>query len=108
MHVDGAFGLWAAACPELVGEVAGAAANSWATDAHKWLNTTYDCGIALVHNGEALRAAMRAEASYLPLGAGRDPMQFTPQSSQRATEPRCGPCWPPSAATGSLAWSPAT
>ena len=84
MHVDGAFGLRAAACPELVGEVAGAAADSWATDAHKWLNTTYDCGIALVHNGEALRAAMRAEASYLPLGAGRDPMQFTPQSSQRA------------------------
>lgn len=85
VHVDGAFGLWAAACPELAGEVAGvAAADSWATDAHKWLNTTYDCGIALVRDGEALRAAMRAEASYLPLGAGRDPMQFTPGSSQRA------------------------
>jgi glutamate/tyrosine decarboxylase-like PLP-dependent enzyme len=85
VHVDGAFGLWAAACPELAGEVAGAAAaDSWATDAHKWLNTTYDCGIALVRDGEALRAAMRAEAAYLPLGAERDPMQFTPQSSQRA------------------------
>ena len=85
VHVDGAFGLWAAACPELSGEVAGvAAADSWATDAHKWLNTTYDCGIALVRDGEALRAAMRADASYLPLGAARDPMQFTPQSSQRA------------------------
>jgi glutamate/tyrosine decarboxylase-like PLP-dependent enzyme len=85
VHVDGAFGLWAAACPELAGEVAGAAAaDSWATDAHKWLNTTYDCGIALVRDGEALRAAMRAEASYLPLGAARDPMQFTPGSSQRA------------------------
>ena len=85
VHVDGAFGLWAAACPELAGEVSGAAAaDSWATDAHKWLNTTYDCGIALVRDGAALRAAMRAEASYLPLGAARDPMMFTPQSSQRA------------------------
>ena len=85
VHVDGAFGLWAAACPELAGEVAGAAAaDSWATDAHKWLNTTYDCGIALVRDGAALRDAMRAEASYLPLGAARDPMMFTPQSSQRA------------------------
>ena len=84
-HVDGAFGLWAAACPELAGEVAGAAAaDSWATDAHKWLNTTYDSGIALVRDGAALRAAMRAEASYLPLGAARDPMMCTPQSSQRA------------------------
>jgi glutamate/tyrosine decarboxylase-like PLP-dependent enzyme len=85
VHVDGAFGLWAAACPELAGEVAGAAAaDSWATDAHKWLNTTYDCGIALVRDGDALRAAMRAQASYLPPGDARDPMNFTPQSSQRA------------------------
>jgi glutamate/tyrosine decarboxylase-like PLP-dependent enzyme len=85
VHVDGAFGLWAAACPELADEVAGAAdADSWATDAHKWLNTTYDCGIALVRDGEALRAAMRAEASYLPLAADRNPMTFTPESSQRA------------------------
>ncbi len=85
VHVVGAFGLWAAACPELAGEVAGAAAaDSWATDAHKWLNTTHDCGIALVRDGEALRAAMQAEASYLPVGVARDPMQFTPQSSQRA------------------------
>lgn len=85
VHVDGAFGLWAAACPEVAGEVAGAAAaDSWATDAHKWLNTTYDCGVALVRDGVALGAAMQAEASYLPLGADRDPMLFTPQSSQRA------------------------
>jgi glutamate/tyrosine decarboxylase-like PLP-dependent enzyme len=85
VHIDGAFGLWAAACPDVAGEVAGAAeADSWATDAHKWLNTTYDCGVALVRDGEALRAAMQAEASYLPLGADRDPMVFTPQSSQRA------------------------
>jgi glutamate/tyrosine decarboxylase-like PLP-dependent enzyme len=85
VHVDGAFGLWAAACPELASEVVGAAAaDSWATDAHKWLNTTYDCGIALVRDAEALRAAMQAEASYLPAAAARDPMMFTPQSSQRA------------------------
>jgi glutamate/tyrosine decarboxylase-like PLP-dependent enzyme len=85
VHVDGAFGLWAAACPGLAGEVAGAAAaDSWATDAHKWLNTTYDCGIALVRDAEALRAAMRTEAAYLPATAARDPMMFTPQSSQRA------------------------
>jgi glutamate/tyrosine decarboxylase-like PLP-dependent enzyme len=85
VHVDGAFGLWAAACPEVAGQVAGvAAADSWATDAHKWLNTTYDCGLALVRDGEALRAAMQAEAAYLPVGAARDPMLFTPQSSQRA------------------------
>src|SRR6185312_15010607 len=85
VHVDGAFGLWAAAAPGTAGQVAGVAgADSWATDAHKWLNTTYDCGIALVRDGETLRAAMRAEASYLPSGDARDPMNFTPQSSQRA------------------------
>jgi glutamate/tyrosine decarboxylase-like PLP-dependent enzyme len=85
VHVDGAFGLWAAACPAVAGQVAGvAAADSWATDAHKWLNTTYDCGIALVRDAEALRSAMRADASYLPLGEARDPMRFTPGSSQRA------------------------
>jgi glutamate/tyrosine decarboxylase-like PLP-dependent enzyme len=85
VHVDGAFGLWAAACPELAGQVAGVqGADSWATDAHKWLNTTYDCGIALVGDGEALRRAMQAEAEYLPPSGGRDPMHFTPQSSQRA------------------------
>jgi glutamate/tyrosine decarboxylase-like PLP-dependent enzyme len=85
VHVDGAFGLWAAAAPSLAGEVAGmAGADSWATDAHKWLNTTYDCGIALVRDPGALRAAMRADAAYLPSGESREPMLFTPQSSQRA------------------------
>lgn len=84
-HVDGAFGLWAAACPEVASEVAGVdGADSWATDAHKWLNTTYDCGIALVRDGEALYEAFRAGASYLPPGKDRDPMSATPQSSQRA------------------------
>lgn len=85
VHVDGAFGLWAAASPERAGQVAGvSAADSWGTDAHKWLNTTYDCGIALVRDPAALGSAMRATASYLPESEYRDPMRFTPQSSQRA------------------------
>ena len=88
VHVDGAFGLWAAACPELADQVAGMeGADSWATDAHKWLNTTYDCGVALVRDGSALRAAMHSSGAYLPPGdpaEGRDPMFFGPQSSQRA------------------------
>jgi glutamate/tyrosine decarboxylase-like PLP-dependent enzyme len=85
VHVDGAFGLWAAACPELANEVLGVGrADSWATDAHKWLNTTYDCGIALVAQPTALANAMRASASYLPPSQGRDPMNYTPQTSQRA------------------------
>ena len=85
VHVDGAFGLWAAASPRTAGQVAGAAAaDSWATDAHKWLNTTYDCGIALVRDPGALRSAMEATAAYLPEGAEAEPMHLTPQSSQRA------------------------
>jgi glutamate/tyrosine decarboxylase-like PLP-dependent enzyme len=104
VHVDGAFGLWAAASPGLAGQVAGAAgADSWATDAHKWLNTTYDCGIALVAEPGALRAAMEAPAAYLPEDGllaptppprpglapappprPSEPMHVTPQSSQRA------------------------
>ncbi len=85
VHVDGAFGLWAAASPGLREVVAGVAeADSWATDCHKWLNTTYDCGVALVREQEALLAAMQASASYLPGSAGADGMGLTPQSSQRA------------------------
>jgi glutamate/tyrosine decarboxylase-like PLP-dependent enzyme len=85
VHVDGAFGLWAAASPSLAGQVSGVAeADSWATDAHKWLNTTYDCGIALVRDPAALRAAMEASAAYLPGDSARESMHFTPQSSQRA------------------------
>jgi glutamate/tyrosine decarboxylase-like PLP-dependent enzyme len=85
VHVDGAFGLWAAAAPSTAGQVTGIAdADSWATDAHKWLNTTYDCGIALVRDPAALESAMAAQAAYLPGSAGREPMHFSPQSSQRA------------------------
>jgi glutamate/tyrosine decarboxylase-like PLP-dependent enzyme len=85
VHVDGAFGLWSAAAPGTAGQVAGiAGANSWATDAHKWLNTTYDCGIALVADPGALRASMEAAAAYLPGDDAAEPMHVTPQSSQRA------------------------
>jgi glutamate/tyrosine decarboxylase-like PLP-dependent enzyme len=85
VHVDGAFGLWAAASPGAAAQVAGIeGADSWATDAHKWLNTTYDCGIALVADPGALRASMEATAAYLPEDAPIEPMQVTPQSSQRA------------------------
>jgi glutamate/tyrosine decarboxylase-like PLP-dependent enzyme len=85
VHVDGAFGLWAAASPATARQVAGAGeADSWATDAHKWLNTTYDCGIALVRDRSALRSAMEASAAYLPGEADTEPMHLTPQSSQRA------------------------
>src|SRR5262249_58285112 len=85
VHVDGAFGLWAAASPATARQVAGAAeADSWATDAHKWLNTTYDCGIALVRDRGALRSAMGTSAAYLPPDSHSEPMNLTPQSSQRA------------------------
>jgi glutamate/tyrosine decarboxylase-like PLP-dependent enzyme len=85
VHVDGAFGLWAAAAPARAGQVAGVdGADSWAADAHKWLNTTYDCGVALVRDPAALTAAMQAPAAYLPGSADREPMHFTPQTSQRA------------------------
>jgi glutamate/tyrosine decarboxylase-like PLP-dependent enzyme len=84
VHVDGAFGLWAAAAPATAGQVSGiAAADSWATDCHKWLNTSYDCGVALVRDQSALAAAMGAEASYLP-GQATEGMNLTPQSSSRA------------------------
>ncbi|MGP8163748.1 MAG: pyridoxal phosphate-dependent decarboxylase family protein [Acidimicrobiales bacterium] len=85
IHVDGAFGLWAASSPKLSAQVAGVeGADSWATDAHKWLNTTYDCGIALVRDPDALHSSMRAQAAYLVAEAAHETMEFTPQSSQRA------------------------
>ena len=84
VHIDGAFGAWAAASPGVATAVAGLAdADSWATDCHKWLNTTYDCGVALVRDPDALRSAMEASASYLP-GADTEAMAMTPMSSQRA------------------------
>ena len=90
IHVDGAFGLWAAASPEMRGQVGGVeGADSWATDCHKWLNTTYDSGVALVRDPSLLRASMEARAAYLTPGAAREPMHHTPQSSQRARGVEC-------------------
>ncbi len=85
IHVDGAFGLWAAAAPERAHLTDGfAAADSWAVDAHKWLNVPYDSGIALVRNARALRAAMGTSAAYLSQGERREPDQHTPEMSRRA------------------------
>ena len=86
LHVDGAFGLWAAAAPTLRGLTDGLAlADSWATDAHKWLNVPYDCGVALVRDPDALRAAMAITADYLPTETiQRNPADYTPELSRRA------------------------
>ncbi|MGO8946803.1 MAG: pyridoxal phosphate-dependent decarboxylase family protein [Ktedonobacterales bacterium] len=85
VHVDGAFGLWAAAAPARTHLLAGYAdADSWATDAHKWLNVPYDSGLAFLRDPDALRAAMSTSAAYLPSPSEkRDPAQFTPESSRR-------------------------
>jgi glutamate/tyrosine decarboxylase-like PLP-dependent enzyme len=85
LHVDGAFGLWAAASPRLRGLLEGASlADSWATDAHKWLNVPYDCGLAIVRDPAALTGALSLSAAYLPAGGARDPYAFTPDASRRA------------------------
>ncbi|MEN6603022.1 MAG: pyridoxal-dependent decarboxylase [Bryobacteraceae bacterium] len=85
VHVDGAFGLWAAASPALSHLVAGVEkADSWATDAHKWLNVPYDSGLAFVRDPELLYHAMSVAASYIPLAEHRDPGLFTPELSRRA------------------------
>jgi glutamate/tyrosine decarboxylase-like PLP-dependent enzyme len=87
VHVDGAFGLWAAASPSRRHLLRGVElADSWATDAHKWLNVPYDCGIAFVRDREAHRAAISVTAAYLVQGTGgpRDPMDWTPEFSRRA------------------------
>ncbi len=85
VHVDGAFGLWAAASPRYAHLAAGAGeADSWATDAHKWLNVPYDSGLAFVRDPEDLRGAMGLQAAYLPQGDHREPSQFVPELSRRA------------------------
>ncbi|MFW2333560.1 pyridoxal phosphate-dependent decarboxylase family protein [Ilumatobacter sp.] len=84
LHVDGAFGLWALADPTRTELVAGLTrADSWATDAHKWLNVTYDCGIAFVRPDGALRRTFGAVAGYLPPESGFEAMHHTLQSSPR-------------------------
>ena len=87
VHVDGTFGLWARASDEQAPLAAGVeAADSWATDGHKWLQTPYDCGYAIVRDAAAQRRAMTTAASYLPAAAEgeRDPTQFVPELSRRA------------------------
>lgn len=86
VHVDGAFGLWAAAAPSRAHLTAGVErADSWATDAHKWLNVPYDSGIAFVRDADALRAAMAITAEYLPTDTPyRNPSDYTPELSRRA------------------------
>jgi glutamate/tyrosine decarboxylase-like PLP-dependent enzyme len=84
VHVDGAFGLWAAVSPWLRGLLSGhQRADSWATDAHKWLNVPYDCGIAFTAHPEAHRAATTASASYFAQGAERNPFEWVPEASRR-------------------------
>jgi glutamate/tyrosine decarboxylase-like PLP-dependent enzyme len=86
VHVDGAFGLWAAAVPAMRHRVAGIdQADSWATDAHKWLNVPYDSGVAITRDAAALKAAMAITADYLPTDTEhRNPSDFTPELSRRA------------------------
>lgn len=85
IHVDGAFGLWAAASPGYRRLTAGIEqADSWATDAHKWPNIGYDCGIALVREPLMLRETMAMEAAYLIQGEHREPSHYNPELSRRA------------------------
>ncbi len=85
VHVDGAFGLWATVAPHRAHLTRGVAnADSWATDAHKWLNVPYDCGLAFVREPKSLQDALRLTAAYLPQGGLREPSQFTPELSRRA------------------------
>jgi len=86
LHVDGAFGLWAGASPRLRHLVGGVErAQSWATDAHKWLNVPYDCGVAIVADRDVHRTAMSLSGAYLPVSAaGRDGTAYVPEASRRA------------------------
>ena len=85
VHVDGAFGLWARAASAHAHLAEGLeAADSWATDAHKWLNVPYDSGVAFVRDADALRASMAITAEYLPTETEyRNPSDFTPELSRR-------------------------
>ena len=85
VHVDGAFGLWASAASSKKHLTDGINhADSWATDAHKWLNVPYDSGLAFVKDSESLRSAMSLTAAYLPQGEHREPSQFCPELSRRS------------------------
>jgi glutamate/tyrosine decarboxylase-like PLP-dependent enzyme len=86
VHIDGAFGLWAAACPRLAHFTRGVElADSWATDGHKWLNVPYDCGYAFVRNTAAHRAAFAQHASYVEQDSdARNALDWNPEFSRRA------------------------
>jgi glutamate/tyrosine decarboxylase-like PLP-dependent enzyme len=85
LHVDGAFGLWAQVSPELRHLTAGIErADSWSTDAHKWLNVGYDCGFVAVRDAEAQRAAMSGSAAYLLPSGQRENWEWVLDSSRRA------------------------
>ncbi|MES2392094.1 MAG: aminotransferase class V-fold PLP-dependent enzyme [Acidobacteriota bacterium] len=86
VHIDGAFGLWASACPRLAHHTRGVEqADSWATDGHKWLNVPYDCGYAFIRNPDAHQAAFAQHASYVHHDAtARNSMDWTPEYSRRA------------------------
>ena len=91
MHVDGAFGLWAAVTPALATLAAGLeSADSWATDAHKTLNTPYDCGVAIVADASRMHASLGLHASYLLTASTVDPFETVPEMSRRA---RGVPVW---------------
>ncbi|NOT08080.1 MAG: aspartate aminotransferase family protein [Gemmatimonadales bacterium] len=83
VHVDGAFGLWARVAPARAHLTSGVElADSWATDAHKWLNTPYDCGMAIVRDGDALRRSMALNAEYIPSDRANH-TDYTPEGSRR-------------------------
>ena len=88
MHIDGAFGIWAAAVPSLRDRMRGHdLADSWSTDAHKWLNVPYDSGLVFVRDAAAHQAAMTFGAAVLrrdPTAPTRDPYNWVPESSRRA------------------------
>jgi glutamate/tyrosine decarboxylase-like PLP-dependent enzyme len=85
VHVDGAFGMWAAAAPARTHLVRGVEdADSWATDAHKWLNVPYDSGLVFTRDADALRKSMSIGGAYLAQAEDRVPYQYTPDFSRRA------------------------
>jgi glutamate/tyrosine decarboxylase-like PLP-dependent enzyme len=85
LHVDGAFGLWAAASEQYEHLVAGREhADSWAIDAHKWLNVPYDSAFAMVKRGETLHSALGISAAYLGRSGQREPAEWVPEASRRA------------------------
>jgi glutamate/tyrosine decarboxylase-like PLP-dependent enzyme len=85
VHVDGAFGLWAAAAPARAHLMEGVSdADSWATDCHKWLNVPYDSGVAFVRDAASLRGAMMVTAAYLKTSGYAEPCYYTPEASRRA------------------------